>query len=359
MKKRNYNVDILRALATLLIVLYHCWVKCGQTELFHPVVTLIVMLGGEIGVTAFFALSGYGIFCSLKNTDENGEIHFIAFFKKRMQRILPQYLVCLLLCYAIMGNDLFNIANIKNLVTHLLFIHNLFPAYSGAINGVLWTMGTIVQFYVIAIPLYYAIKKWKYKTAAVSIFITVVSKVIIYNWLTTSGLVETTSLFFAGRQLLTALDNFVVGMVVAQYLSEHDEEWKTPKALVVLFIGIILLLAECKVGQTYGIWTNNSSGYVWHSVIVICLAIICIGFSKIRISKENIITKIFLWIAKYEYGIYIWHLLIIDSILGASAWINNQLAIGHNWMVYFILMVISIVVGVYMSIGFDHIKKEK
>lgn len=130
MTKRNYNIDILRAMSILLIVLYHSWVLSGSAAVICAPITMLVSMGGEIGVTAFFALSGYGIFCSLRNSDLNGGISFTTFMKKRFARICLQY-VCLhsVLFYS-NGRGFIQLVRLKNFVAHIFFVHNFFPELS-------------------------------------------------------------------------------------------------------------------------------------------------------------------------------------------------------------------------------------
>lgn len=356
MTKRNYNIDILRAMSILLIVLYHSWVLSGSAAVICAPITMLVSMGGEIGVTAFFALSGYGIFCSLRNSDLNGGISFTTFMKKRFARILPQYVVCILLYFTVMGGDLFSWSGLKNFVAHIFFVHNFFPNYHGAINGVLWTMGVIVQFYFVAIPLYYAVKKWKGKAVLASICITVIAKFAVYHMLLplfSEG--GQTYYFIYGRQLLTSLDNFVMGMWVAEYLMEGRKTSALWKNWLGVILGIFGLGGVCLIGQKTGVWVDNLYGYTWHTCLVIFLMILGISFARISINKDHIFSRIFLWISHYEYGIYMWHLLVINSILGCSPWIWEKIQQGYHLLVYGIFGVLSILVGYVMSKGFDHV----
>lgn len=108
---------------------------------------------------------------------------------------------------------------IKSIVTHLLFIHNLFPQYHGAINGVLWTMGVTFQFYIFAYPLYRGMKKGGTFFAIFCILVTIAAKAIMYAYVLPGCNMDYNLEFFSGRQLITALDNFTIGMYVA-YLGE-------------------------------------------------------------------------------------------------------------------------------------------
>lgn len=96
--QRNRNVDLIRACACLLVLIYHGWALTGSVFIKIPFWREYVVYGGDIGVTTFFVLSGYGIWHSLYKIEEDGKsIKFKNFIKKRIVRIGPQYYLNLLL----------------------------------------------------------------------------------------------------------------------------------------------------------------------------------------------------------------------------------------------------------------------
>ena len=64
---RITNIDKLRGAACLLIVLFHIYALTGLVPINIPYIENIIKAGGEIGVTTFFLLSGYGIYYSIIN----------------------------------------------------------------------------------------------------------------------------------------------------------------------------------------------------------------------------------------------------------------------------------------------------
>lgn len=54
MTERNRNIDVIRGIMMLLIVLYHAWVICDAAPIGSKVLGTFISLGGEIGVTGFF-----------------------------------------------------------------------------------------------------------------------------------------------------------------------------------------------------------------------------------------------------------------------------------------------------------------
>jgi len=73
--KYRPEIDGLRAIAVLLVVLYHLEI---------PFIT-----GGFIGVDVFFVISGYLITSILLKDIKNNEYSLLRFYERRIKRILP------------------------------------------------------------------------------------------------------------------------------------------------------------------------------------------------------------------------------------------------------------------------------
>ena len=57
--ERNKNLDIIRAVATLLVVVYHSWVLTGKVAFRLSFIQLIISLGG-IGIIIY--AQGFGVY---------------------------------------------------------------------------------------------------------------------------------------------------------------------------------------------------------------------------------------------------------------------------------------------------------
>lgn len=352
MSKRSHTMDVFRAVALLLVLVYHSWVLTGCLPFRYDSFSLIVSLGGEIGVTAFFALSGYGIYYSIASQERNGGFHFWSYMRRRCLRIVPQYYISILFAVVFLyGGAYFSLGDgIKSIVTHLLFVHNLFPECHGAINGALWTMGVTFQFYIVAYPLYKGVKKGGIFFAASCILVTITAKCIMYAYVLPGCNMDHNLEFFSGRQLLTSLDNFTAGMYVA-YIVEKKEckNKRNYSYLGGVILGCVLIYLICWIGRKNGIHTNNISGYIWHSFLALGLGIVMLFCSLIRSNPDNRIVKAILLLAKYEYGIYIWHILIINNLIVNSGIV--QAILNSKWpkMVYLVFAVIAVFVGCLLS----------
>lgn len=141
-------LDGLRALAVLLVMLYHSWtfvpgyVNAGQSAGASP------LFYGKTGVQLFFVLSGFLLslpyaqwIFGLRSRPST-----LLFYKRRALRVGPAYWVSL----ALLGLTLpFTFASLRDVLFHAAFLSNVSWQTTFTINGVYWTMAIEVQFYVL------------------------------------------------------------------------------------------------------------------------------------------------------------------------------------------------------------------
>lgn len=317
--KRNQSIDFFRAVAILYILLYHFYVYCGYPYADIRLLNRVICIGGEIGVTLFFLISGYGIYYSLANTEKReGGISYPTFARKRFLRIAPQYYAAIgvLLLFTenagyLSGDGFFQI------IAHILFIHNWFPATFDKFSGVWWTLGSIVQFYAAAVFLYRAVKRHSAFYFAAVLF-SIAMKIILYHYVPESLRAEKNYYFIYGRQVFTALDNFVLGMVLAKWMIQEKKftamqqiSFLAPAAAGLVFLVILT--------ENHSPYTDSLMGYVWHSALALCLAVMIFAVSVKRTEYFGKIAQGMKFIAKYQYGIYIWHQLIAVNLMQNSS----------------------------------------
>lgn len=308
--KRLINIDILRALATLWVLTYHIWVYCQYPSLGY---TSLIAYGGEIGVTLFFIISGFSIFLSLNKIEKiKKQIRYKDYLMARIKRILPGYLLCIFIIITFTGFSYSNVyTGIADIFVHLFFIHNFFVFSHGSINGVFWTLGVTVQFYLIAPLLYEWIKKNPFISWILSIFIVIIYKIVLYKIIGDNNF-DSVYYFIYGKQLFGCLDSFVTGMILA-YIYNYEInyqkfiEYNKFLLLIGLFGSIILVLSLNKSP----LYSSSLFSILWHSSFTLCLLITLLGFIYLNINSNIFLIKLLLNLASIEYGIYLWHLPIL------------------------------------------------
>ncbi len=346
--KRNRTIDIFRTIAILSVLIYHFYVLCNYPYAEYKLLNRIISTGGETGVTLFFIISGFGIFVSLQKMDNNGSLTYRSFLKKRFLRILPQYYLGLCVLLLITTNAQYlNKKGLFDIITHAIFLHNWFPSTHGSINSVLWSLGTIFQFYFIALFIYKLIKKSNgILIYFCSISFVIILKYIIYHYVFKNFAIEPSYYFIYGRQIYTALDNFIAGMIIADLLLNKKFENIRSKAYgILLIVSSFFAVFWLWQTETKSPYVDSLFGYSWHSVLCIILSVIIFSACNIKVDFKGIISRICFIIAKYQYGTYIWHFVIASTLISSSSWFNK--ISGGHFIVFTVIML-----GVCNGAGF-------
>ncbi len=147
------ELEGLRGLAVLSVVLYHCHERLIGTWVYKPV------LWGWAGVNLFFALSGFLITSIL--IEARGKPHYFRnFYARRILRIWPVYFLLLGVCYSVpawfLGDTLAHQSDWKILFSYAFFVQNLRHFALPGTLGPTWSLAIEEQYYFVWAP----IVKW-------------------------------------------------------------------------------------------------------------------------------------------------------------------------------------------------------
>ena len=168
---RLRSIDALRGIAALGVVFYHAVDKTNNVVpsglLKYPVRLLQYASSfGYIGVFLFFVISGFCIHLQWARAQASGQpsqIEFGAFWKRRLRRLYPPYVITLVLFFTITALSVgLNVTRffIYDTVLHLLMLHNLDPRTCYSINGVFWTLAIEEQLYLAYFLLLFLRRRW-------------------------------------------------------------------------------------------------------------------------------------------------------------------------------------------------------
>jgi len=200
-------LDGLRGIAIVLVVWFHIW-QISWLPAPAPWLQFIPETG-FIGVHLFFFISGFVIAYPFVRARLEGKPlptwgHFAY---RRAIKIVPSYLLSIALMFVIGYEHAEQSGGVlRDVITHVLFIHNWFADTYGSINGVLWTLAVEVQFY-LAFPLMcFAFLRWPYWSVAGLVTIAIVFRSAAAGSFYFLQLIE---------QLPAYLDFFAFGMLTA------------------------------------------------------------------------------------------------------------------------------------------------
>ncbi len=240
-------LDGIRVLFVLLIGWYHIWQQGWLTpniRMGNLTVNLDFLLrSGYIWVDGLMLLSGFLLY--LPYTGKGTPPSLLTFYKRRLIRILPSYLLCIipLFILALCQGTYRNASDaIRDLLAHLSFTHTLFPfSYQQTpLNGALWTLGVEMQFYLLFPLIAFCYKKKPVLTGGVMFGIA-----LFYRHLV-AGLADN-SLYI--NQLPAFLDVYALGFFSASLFAEMQKRMGKEGAdnKIKLFFTAVFFLCICLI----------------------------------------------------------------------------------------------------------------
>ena len=170
---RNNNLNLIRAIAATAVLVSHAWPIAQGGETPEPLSGLTGRSLGTWAVDVFFVISGYLITASLLSDLDGGRYSLLAFYERRVMRIIPALLFVLSIV-AVVGWQLLLPADFESLGQSLwatcLFVSNIaFWQSSGDYFGIhaesqpllhTWSLSVEEQFYIL-FPLFLWIIEWE------------------------------------------------------------------------------------------------------------------------------------------------------------------------------------------------------
>ena len=139
---RILELDAVRGIAALMVVLYHYTTWSTQSEGFSSTAPLFEFWQGKFGVYLFFIVSGFVIFLTLEKCDNISD-----FIVSRFARLYPAYWICVLITFLILyltpipGREV----STQQLLINMTMLQKFLRVAS--IDGVYWTLAVELVFY--------------------------------------------------------------------------------------------------------------------------------------------------------------------------------------------------------------------
>lgn len=314
---------MLRGFAAISVLVYHV-IECNDWQDFPESYGLVWFKWGWMGVDIFFVISGFVITLSALGLrdlfpDDNKKV-FAAFMERRIRRILPLHY--LLIAIFLMFSAVVTRPDIlENVAAHLLFVHNLFPAFHRAINPPNWSLGVEMQFYLALILVIPFISEKNLKFFIIAAFvIAFVWRAVWFYGVDHEHPAFPEALFIAATQLPGMLDFFAVGMLIAFFTRSR---WFEAYSGSILYrFGVFF--AFCLGGAfSVHLYVSNYWTY-WHTSYMViffrsCLAIVfgclVLFICSFRLSghARKLLAPL-IYLGTISYGIYLFHWMVLRAI---------------------------------------------
>ena len=173
LRERYDNLDGLRAISCLLIIVYHVK-KYGEYRLSGVPADIIDLFTQFVPL--FLIISGFGIFCGYYERMKNREISLSAFYKRRYAKILP-FFAFVLLIYCVLEHS---VSGTIEALTQATLTYGLLPSLTMGLCSVAWTIGIIFLFYML-FPFIVFLCDSK-RSALISFGISIVLSIFCYSY---------------------------------------------------------------------------------------------------------------------------------------------------------------------------------
>lgn len=287
-------VDGLRAVAILMVVVYHAWPH--------------TLPGGFIGVDVFFVISGFLITRIIADEMANGEFSFMRFLSRRIRRLAPASIV-MLAAVLLAGAVLLRPDTLKSLGHAIAFtcglLANVYFYRTGGYFSAppdekpilhMWSLAVEDQFYL----------TWPLLLLVLSIFLT--RRWIILVVIALSAL----SLMHAQLKLASNPDyafymlparawELLIGCLLA--LSTTSNVLKGKTASIVAWTGIALILASAVLLSA----SVPFPGVAAIPAVIGTAAVIAAGLRSTSVVTRALSTSPVVFIGLISYSLYLWH----------------------------------------------------
>lgn len=316
------GLNTLRFIAAYLVLIHHAEqirVKNG----FEDIQWLSLFRNGDHAVTFFFVLSGFLItYLLLKENYKTKSISIKNFYMKRVLRIWPLYFLMVIIGTLILPFcfDLFNIDYempytfeqvwyyflffLPSLVTFFFGHHLLEP---------LWSIGVEEIFYLIWAPLFKFLKKY----ILCILFIIISVKIALYLCIENNIITDDLIIHLIRTLRFEAMS---IGGLGAYFIFNRRKNisdlyiYKRPIQFIIYSVLLIFFLFNHNIDNT--IWNSIFRIPIISSLIVNFLFLyLIIGVSMIDQSIIKLENKIFSYLGEISYGIYMYHMISIFTVI--------------------------------------------
>jgi peptidoglycan/LPS O-acetylase OafA/YrhL len=311
---RNNNFDLIRLIAAFQVLIWHGSV---HLEVDKPLWGLLTVIYHFPGVPIFFTISGFLISYSL----ERNRFQLKQYFKNRAFRIFPALWVCTLLT-AILLFSFGKVTDLKDFFVWFFaqitffqfFASNSLKSWgTGHPNGSLWSIAVELQFYVVLPIILYLINQSKKQIVVnLSLLTLFVLSIFIKYSIHNNPFILQNELYvkLLNNTVLIYLHFFLTGIAIYK-----NYDWLSKYLKDKVFIWLIIYAAFVMIFQVWLKYYDNAYEInIWAIMAntILSLLTLSFAFSFTDLSKKLLHEN------DISYGIYIYHMPIINTMLSLS-----------------------------------------
>ncbi|MBT7134682.1 MAG: acyltransferase [Polaribacter sp.] len=352
------GLNALRFFAAFLVVLHHA----EQVKLKYGVFNLkefSLFNNGGLAVTFFFVLSGFLItFLLLKEHAKKNTISIRKFYIRRILRIWPLYFLLVLIGTIILPLILSFIDTQfeLNYSFYDVFLYYVFFTpfmvnilFGGGLLEPLWSIGVEELFYIYWAPLFKKLKKH----FVVIFTLVILIKLSLLLFFEYSDYRNSTS-----HQVIKILkfEAMAIGGLFS-YLIYHSKKeigkmgiFSKPAQIVILFFILLRIGFVNKLIETAPIFNQIFKTFILSDLLMmLCFVWIIINVSLNPKKIINLDLKPLNFLGEISYGIYMYHLLVIFTVIVGLKSILNSFSPITSTLLFYSLITAGILITSSLS----------
>lgn len=275
---RLVEIDALRGIAALSVVLFHYTTRFGQLFGSDPAPTISFPYG-HYGVNLFFIISGFVIFMTLEKTSKPMD-----FVVSRFSRLFPAYWLAIVVTFAVthlLGLP-GKLVGLGAAFGNLIMIHNLFGIPH--VDGVYWTLEVELLFYCGMLCLF----RLRRLREIHHVLLALMAMRVVYFVLETRFGIDLPWIIYR-LLILRYIPWFALGISVYLATNQHQQDSRSATALTATCAILTLLYTE--------------------SLFIASLAIVLAGITLLAAKGQLPFLRqgLFVWLGAISYPLYLLH----------------------------------------------------
>ena len=330
-KKYFKGLDSLRAIAALVVVIGHI----EQLKSINKIPLLFeksffTIPDAHIGVILFFVISGFLItYLLIKEREKNGKILFGAFYMRRILRIWPLYYLILIISFLLFRVDY--------KMSSIILSFSIFPNIALSLGSVwptspqIWSIGVEEQFYLFWPILLSLIPEKKMVTYLIGFFVvfSILPHALSYICVRNFRNVEVIN-FINSFAYSTKFNCMALGAVLGFMYAKDYEVLKYLKGKFIAYSSFVLSFLFWFSGVHFQKFTDE--------FYTLLFGIMILNITTNSELKLNMESKIFNFLGRISYGIYMYHWIIILLVLKYMPYNSNCDLNQYNAMLYILVL---------------------